>query len=276
MRGTPAQAGAMADTVLLVTPDLKAVRKSARRRFADKFKARRARRRLNAHDAKAESLPLRPTGRRRKRTAVAIGISALGISSVSHLAVHADPIAAAQRMGLSNAPQIGSFALEERRHASDLSVSNMLIDAMIEEEGVRYSVYRDVAGYPTVGVGHLVAPSDNLSLGDTISHERAVALLEQDLKTAEEGVRDLVGNLPISQHEFDALVDLVFNVGEAGVSEPKSPRLNAAIGAANYNAIADELTYTAAKNTVAKGLIHRSERRAQIFTAGDYSNPRAA
>jgi len=162
----------------------------------------------------------------------------------------------------------------ERRPVSEISVSDELLEAMVEEEGVRYDVYRDVAGYPTVGVGHLVLPEDNLRLGNTISHERAMQLLEQDLKKAEKGVRKLVGDLPVNQNEFDALVDLVFNVGEGTVSERKSPNLNKAIEAGDYDGIAEELEYTTAKNRVAKGLIYRSERRTKIFMSADYSDPR--
>ncbi|QFT78229.1 Lysozyme RrrD [Erythrobacter sp. THAF29] len=147
---------------------------------------------------------------------------------------------------------------------------------MIEEEGVRYEVYRDVAGYPTVGVGHLVLPQDNLRVGDRISHQRAVSLLERDLAKAEKIARRLLGDLPVNQHEFDALVDLAFNVGEGNLSRKRSPRLNRAIASADYNAIADELSYTTAAGRVANGLINRSRRRTQIFAKNDYSDPRTA
>ncbi len=162
----------------------------------------------------------------------------------------------------------------ERRSAADLTASEQLIEAMIEEEGVRYDVYRDVAGYPTVGVGHLILPSDGLAMGDTISHDRALDLLEQDLRKAESGVRELLGDLEVNQHEFDALVDLVFNVGIGNVSPSESPRLNAAIDAGDYKAIADELEYTTAGNKVARGLVYRSKRRTQIFAQGVYDDPR--
>ena len=145
---------------------------------------------------------------------------------------------------------------------------------MVEEEGVRYTVYRDVAGYPTVGVGHLVTKADGLSVGDRISKDRALDFLEQDLRKAEAGVARIVGNLPLYQHEFDALVDLVYNVGEGNVSAKHSPRLNAAIQAGDYYAMAEELGYTYAGDAVAKGLVHRSERRENIFTLADYDNTR--
>lgn len=200
----------------------------------------------------------------------------MGLSGTSQLALSAGPIAAQTHYFNPLATDAPMLALDpfERRDASDLSASEELVEAMIEEEGVRYDVYRDVAGYPTVGVGHLVLPEDDLRLGDTISHERAMQLLEQDLEKAERGVRDLIGDLPVNQHEFDALVDLVFNVGEGTVSERKSPRLNAAIEARDYDRIAEELHYTTAGNTVAKGLVYRSERRAQIFMSADYRDPR--
>ncbi|WP_330662840.1 lysozyme [Erythrobacter sp.] len=199
---------------------------------------------------------------------MALGVTALGLSGASHMALTADPISASV--------STDEIDPSERRHASEMVVSMDLLNAMVEEEGVRYDVYRDVAGYPTVGVGHLVLPEDNLRLGDVITHDRAIQLLEQDLAKAEKGVRKLVGDLPINQNEFDALVDLVFNVGEGTVSAENSPRLNAAIEAHDYEKIGEELDYTHAANKVARGLIYRSERRAQIFLAADYSDPREA
>ncbi|NNC52567.1 MAG: lysozyme, partial [Erythrobacter sp.] len=161
-----------------------------------------------------------------------------------------------------------------RKPAVILKASDEFKQALIEEEGVRYTVYRDVAGYPTVGVGHLVRPADNLRVGDRVSEQRVLDLLEEDLKIAERGVRVLVGDLPLYQHEFDALLDLVYNVGLGNVSERESPRLNAAIAAHDYEAIAAELDYTHAAGKVARGLEYRSERRAQIFMDASYDDPR--
>ncbi|WP_234033058.1 lysozyme [Erythrobacter rubeus] len=191
------------------------------------------------------------------------------------MALSAGPIAAQSQIAdVEDAASYDLFDPTERRAASELTASERLIEAMIEEEGVRYDVYRDVAGYPTVGVGHLLLPEDNLRVGDTISHERAMDFLESDIAKAEDIVVRLVGDLPINQHEFDALVDLAFNVGEGTLSADESPRLNRAIEAADYDRIADELNYTTAGNRVAKGLVYRSERRQRIFMASDYSDPR--
>ena len=87
-------------------------------------------------------------------------------------------------------------------------------------------------------------------------------------------MRQLVGDLPLHQHEFDALLDLVYNVGIGNVSPSESPRLNAAIDAGDYDAIAAELDYTHAGGQFAKGLQYRSERRAKIFMEAAYEDPR--
>ena len=255
-------------------PDINKTRKAARRRFLKRFRERWHARRERRYEAKAKRTTTQRK-RRRKRTALALGATSLSLTSASHLALSADAIWASNSGDYISVPIVQETPdPTERRDASDLSVSDELLEAMVEEEGVRYRVYRDVAGYPTVGVGHLVLPKDNLRIGDRISHERAMQLLEQDLRKAEQGVRNLVGDLPVNQNEFDALVDLVFNVGEGNVSKLKSPRLNAAIAAGDYERIAEELEYTTAKNKVARGLVYRSERRAQIFMDADYSDPR--
>lgn len=54
---------------------------------------------------------------------------------------------------------------------------------------MRHTVYRDVAGYPTVGVGHLVQPRDGLAVGDRISETQARAFLDADLRGAEAAAR---------------------------------------------------------------------------------------
>ena len=139
---------------------------------------------------------------------------------------------------------------------------------------MRLTVYRDVAGYPTVGIGHLVRPEDGLRVGDRITREQAMAFLKADLETAEKSVVAVVGDLKLYQHEFDALVDLAYNVGEGTLSPEESPDLNRAIANADYDGIAAELKYRFAGGEVAGGLVHRSKRRTQIFLEANYADVR--
>ena len=179
-----------------------------------------------------------------------------------------------------------------RMNARLLTTSERMRNALAQEEGMRLTVYRDVAGYPTVGIGHLVRPEDGLRLGDRITREQAMAFLKadletaeksvvaamaflaQDLKPAEQAVVDVVGDLKLYQHEFDALVDLAYNVGEGTLSPEESPDLNRAIANADYDRIAAELKYRFAGGEVAGGLVHRSKRRTQIFLEANYADVR--
>ena len=242
--------------------------RSVRRRV----RARDLIQRLHAKDTKHARHPTGTATRhcagkpRRKRKA-ALALS-MGVMSLGTAAAHAAPF--------HLTPIVQLAEVKKRKRASQMRVSDTLKEALIEEEGVRLTVYRDVAGNPTVGVGHLVDRDDGLHVGETVSYDEVLEFLEEDLRTAEMAVSRLVGDLPLYQHEFDALVDLVFNVGEGTVSPRKSPRLNAAIAAGDYETMATELDYTHAGGAKAGGLVHRSERRARMFMNASYENPRVA
>ncbi len=189
-------------------------------------------------------------------------------------------------MGVSTAA-IGAIATEPatsvestsplaRMPARDLHASEHLKEALVQEEGVRDVVYRDVAGHPTVGVGHLVTPSDGLKVGDKVGYDRILDFLDEDLAEAEDAVTRVTGDMPLYQHEYDALVDLVYNVGEGNLSPDESPKLAQAIAMRDYDGIAQELDYRYAGGDMARGLAYRSERRTQMFTEASYEDPRNA
>ena len=245
-------------------------RKQSRNPIKRLVRARRHRQDLKqARQAAQKAFGVKPRHSTRRQATMMLTAGALGLTAFTGPQLpktnKGQPVAAASMM---------VDAAETRKPAALLKASADFKQALIQEEGVRYTVYRDVAGYPTVGVGHLVEPEDNLRVGDTISEDRAMAFLTADLEEAERGVRQLVGALPLYQHEFDALVDLVYNVGIGNVSPERSPRLNAAINSGDYDAVASQLDYTHAGGAVARGLQFRSERRAAIFAEADYEDPR--
>ena len=203
--------------------------------------------------------------RRRRKAALAISAGVMGLST-----------AAMVPAGPPRGVIVSNPLTNQRKPATLLSPSQKLLQTMIQEEGARLTVYRDIAGNPTVGVGHLVTPADHLQVGDRISEDQVLDFLERDLGTAQQAVRHLVGDMPLHQNEFDALVDLAFNVGEGNLSPERSPELNAAIASRDYDAIADELDYHHASGRMAMGLVYRSERRTNIFTDASYGDPRDA
>lgn len=110
-------------------------------------------------------------------------------------------------------------------------------------EGVRSDVYRDEAGLPTVGVGHLLTTAElGLRRDATPDQIEAAArarwphglsptqideLLARDLATYETAVSKAV-RVPLGQPQFDALVIFAFNIGTAAFASSSLVRtLNA-------------------------------------------------
>lgn len=77
-------------------------------------------------------------------------------------------------------------------------------------EGFRSQVYKDINGFPTIGYGHKLLPIE--SFPDGVSEEQAAALLKSDIYSAQTAVARLV-KVPLTQGQYDALVDFVFNLG---------------------------------------------------------------
>jgi lysozyme len=76
-------------------------------------------------------------------------------------------------------------------------------------EGCSLVVYQDVVGVWTEGYGHTAGITAD---SPPITQEQAVAWLQSDLEWAEQAVLNNV-TVPLTQGEFDALVDFVFNLG---------------------------------------------------------------
>ena len=96
---------------------------------------------------------------------------------------------------------------------------------LIELEGSRPEAYRDVAGFLTIGVGHMLTRSEltsgKISIAseavrwrDGLSDEQIGLLLAQDLGRFEHAVAESV-HLSLREQQFDALVSFAFNTGAA-------------------------------------------------------------
>jgi lysozyme len=83
--------------------------------------------------------------------------------------------------------------------------------ALIERsEGFRAFRYLDSVGIPTIGYGHKIHASEVFAAA--ITEAQAKALLVSDTYAAEHNVNRLV-RVPLTQNQFDALVDFTFNMG---------------------------------------------------------------
>jgi lysozyme len=96
-----------------------------------------------------------------------------------------------------------------------MKTSEHAIKLIKHHEGVRNRPYRCPAGLFTVGIGHLIGDGKSLpeSWNRTFTMEEIDGLLKRDLQRFERGVLKMLPNVPLRQHEFDALVSFCFNLG---------------------------------------------------------------
>lgn len=165
----------------------------------------------------------------------------------------------------------------QMRQASDEGV-----EFLSQWEGLRLKAYYDPAGYLTLGVGHLLS-KDELSSGkvwldggavrwgEGISKSQALLLLSQDLDEVE-GVLSLDRySLTITQHAFDAICSLAFNIGTGAF---RNSTLRKKLLAGNLEGARDQFgRWTYSGGGVIPGLVKRRAAEALLFWEGVYSAP---
>lgn len=142
---------------------------------------------------------------------------------------------------------------------------------MIElAEGNVLKIYKDQAGLDTIGVGHLLTADDKSSkrFENGITQQESIDLLKKDVGFAEKAVESLV-KVELTQNQFDALVDFVFNLGKGALqSSTLLKKLNAGDKAAvpaefmKWNKIRNPAT---GKLEPYKGLTRRRQREADLW-----------
>jgi lysozyme len=138
-------------------------------------------------------------------------------------------------------------------------INQVGLDLVKQSEGLRLTVYRDVAGFATVGYGH---KSDRMQVGNKITAEAAEQLLEQDLVAAESAVMSQVKVL-LNDNQFSALVDFVFNLGAGSLEHSTLLKL---LNAGNYSDAAGEFAkWDHAGGSVVEALVKRRAAEAELF-----------
>ena len=140
-------------------------------------------------------------------------------------------------------------------------------------EGFKLQVYRDSAGLPTIGVGHLLTRSE-LTSGKIIingvpvkysgglTQQQVNDLLAQDVSPAEQAVNESV-KVALNQNQFDALCSFTFNVGIAAFRGSTLLRL---LNQGQYDQVpAQLLRWTRAGGQVVPGLLNRRQNEIKLW-----------
>ena len=88
-----------------------------------------------------------------------------------------------------------------------LRTTEILIEKLMEMEGLRLEAYRDAAGVLTIGYGH----TRGVREGDRISAYWAKELLKEDVEEVAQDVLSL--GVARTEGQLDALTSFAFNVG---------------------------------------------------------------
>jgi len=142
------------------------------------------------------------------------------------------------------------------------------LEFVAREEGEVDHVYNDIAGIPTIGVGHVVRPGESFPNG--ITHQQAMDMLAVDIGTAENQVNTCV-KVTMTQNQFDALVSFTFNCGGGALAQSSTLKdLNSGDiqGAANALLLWDKTTINGVLQSD-PGLHGRRVRERQLFLTPD-------
>lgn len=130
-------------------------------------------------------------------------------------------------------------------------------------EGLRLSAYQDQVGVWTIGYGHT---GNDVTPDLTITQAQAEQLLQQDVASACSCVNNNVA-VQLSQDEFNALVDFVFNLG-AGAFEGST--LLRDLNAGNFSGAATQFdAWDHAGGAVVAGLLRRRQAETALFEQGE-------
>jgi lysozyme len=145
---------------------------------------------------------------------------------------------------------------------NNLTYSGTGLSLTEQFEGCRLTAYQDQVGVWTIGYGHT---GPDVVAGLTITQAQAEAYLAADVQSAAACVNRAV-TVPLSQEEFDALVDFVFNLGSGSFEGSTLLQL---LNAGNMAAAAEQFNrWDRAGGAVVAGLLRRRQAETALFNQG--------
>ena len=147
----------------------------------------------------------------------------------------------------------------------NVKASKEAIKLIRHHEGVRNKPYQCPAKLWTVGIGHLIGDGKTLppEWNKTFTNEEIDGILKSDLNRFELGVSKMLPNVPLRQHEFDAIISFCFNLG-LGCFQRSTIR-QALLRGDKEQAMESLVKYCRAGGKILKGLQNRRLDERKLF-----------
>lgn len=157
-----------------------------------------------------------------------------------------------------------------------MTVSERGRKLLVEFESFERRAYKDPVGLWTIGIGHLLTPTElrtgkvELQRGVfvpwrdvTFTDAQVWALFDRDARWVEKSIMDTI-KVPLAQHQFDALFCFVFNIGEKNFEEECS--IPGLVNAHRGDAVPGVLNrWTFSKGKKQPGLVRRRKAEGAMW-----------
>ncbi|MCL9758684.1 lysozyme [Frankia sp. AiPa1] len=190
----------------------------------------------------------------------------------------AGPAAADTPAAVPPTSATGQVLPQDLHLPQDLDLSDAGVTYLLGWEGFRAAPYDDATGNCTIGNGHLIhrgicTDQDRAQWG-SLTRDQARELAHADIESKViPAIRAGIPNTPISQNQFDALVDWAYNVGPGYINGKSTSSVRAALLATppRYGDVpAALMAYVYSGQTRLCGLYRRRIGDGTVWSNGSY------
>ena len=144
-----------------------------------------------------------------------------------------------------------------------MKISEDGLELIKKFEGCETTAYQDSVGVWTIGFGH----TKGVEEGQTCSIEDAESMLAEEMDEYEGYINNMV-KVELQQHEFDALVAWVYNLGPTNLGESTMLKV---LNGGQFDRVPDEMNrWTRAGGKILEGLVRRRQAESLMFQNLDW------
>ena len=144
-----------------------------------------------------------------------------------------------------------------------MKISEDGLELIKKFEGCETTAYQDSVGVWTIGFGH----TKGVEEGQTCSIEDAASMLADEMDEYEGYINNMV-KVDLQQHEFDALVAWVYNLGPTNLGESTMLKV---LNGGQFDRVPDEMNrWTRAGGEILEGLVRRRQAESLMFQDLDW------